>query len=163
MSTDHELSVSLRDVPSDGPFTILFERPCEQHNAVSGFLENLPGGKIMLLRQDLGRRHERDLISVFNRDDSGLKRDNRLARADIALEQPAHRKGRLHVGGDFLEHALLRPGRVKWQYLLYRFADTGSDLKADAGPRSLLAPLEFEAEFDEEQFVKDQPNVRGST
>src|SRR5882724_2331351 len=117
----------------------------------------------MLLRQDFSRRHERDLISIFNRDDGSLKRDNRLAGADIALEQPAHRKGRLHVGGDFLEHALLRAGRMKWQYLLYRFADAGPDLEGDAGARSLLAPLEFQAEFDEQQFVKDQPDVRGRT
>src|SRR5580765_3949563 len=163
MGPDDELSVALRNVAPDGPFAILFKRACEQHNAVSGFFEDLPGREIMLLSKDLGRRHERDLISVFNRDDGGLERDNRLAGADIALEQPAHRKGRLHVGGNFLEHALLRAGRMKWQYLLYRFSDAGPDLEGDASARSLLAPLEFEAEFDEEQFVKDQPDVRGCT
>ena len=117
----------------------------------------------MLLSQDLCRRHEGDLISVFNRDDGSLKRDDRLAGTDIALEQPTHRKGRLHVSRDFLEHALLRAGRMKWQYLLYGFAGSSTDLEGDAGARSLLAALEFESEFDEEQFVEDQANMRGCT
>src|SRR6266550_936819 len=160
MRPDHKLSVALRNMAADSPLAVLFERPREQHNAVSSFLQNLARREVMLFRQNLCRRHEGDLISIFDRDDGSLKRDNRLAGADIALEQPSHWKGRLHVGRDFLEDALLRVGWVKWQYLLYRFADSGPDLEGDAGARSLFAALEFEAEFDEEQFVKDQSNMR---
>ena len=155
MSSDDELSVPLRDVAADRAFAILFERAREQNDPVSGSLQDLPGREVMLLRQDFCRRHKGDLISIFDRDDASLKRDNRLAGTDIPLEQPSHWKGRLHVSRDFLEHALLRAGRMKWQYLLYRFADAGPDVEGDAGARSLLAPLEFQAKFDEEQFVKD--------
>ncbi len=85
MGSDDKLSVALCNVAPNGTFTVLFERTGQQHNAVSGFFENLTGRKIVLLREDLGRRHERDLVSVFDGDDGSLERDDGLARTDIAL------------------------------------------------------------------------------
>src|SRR6266404_2654557 len=52
---------------------------------------------------------------------------------------------------------------MEWQYLLYSFTGSGADLEGDAGTRPLLAPLEFESEFDEEQFIEDQTDVRRRT
>ena len=106
--SDDELRVSLRDVAADVAFAVLFERAGQQHDAVSGSFENLARGKIMLLRQNFGRRHERDLVAVFNRDDRRLEGHDRFARSHVALQQTPHGAGRLHVGGDFFQHPLLR-------------------------------------------------------
>ena len=54
----------------------------------------------VLLGQDLGRRHERDLEAVLHRDERRHQRDDGLARADVALQQPVHRLRPLHVGDD---------------------------------------------------------------
>ena len=57
----------------------------------------------VLLRQDLGRRHERDLEAVLHRDERRQQRDDRLARTDVALQQPVHRLRPLHVVDDLLD------------------------------------------------------------
>ena len=46
---------------------------------------------VVLRGQDLGRRHERHLQAVLHRDDRRQQRDDRLAGADVALQQPVHR------------------------------------------------------------------------
>src|SRR5437660_6707693 len=117
----------------------------------------------MLLRQDLSRRHQSDLVSIFDGDNSRLERDNRLAGSDIPLQQPAHRKGLLQISDNFFQYAFLRGGGMKRQDFFDRFACTGADLEGNSRTRSLFAPLEFKAEFDKEEFVKDQTDVPGST
>ena len=57
----------------------------------------------MLLGQDLGRRHERHLQAVLHRHQRRQQRDDRLAGADVALQQPVHRLRPLHVVDDLLE------------------------------------------------------------
>ena len=59
--------------------------------------------QVVLVRQDLGRRHERDLKAVLHRDDRREQRDDGLAGADVALQQPVHRLGPLHVGHDLAQ------------------------------------------------------------
>jgi hypothetical protein len=54
-------------------------------------------GAEVLLGEDLGGRHERDLLSVLHRHDRGQHGDDRLAGADVTLQQPVHRPGTLHV------------------------------------------------------------------
>ena len=160
MRPDNQLRVPLRDVPAHVPLAILLERSGEQHDAIAGVFQNLPRRKIMLLRQNFGRSHERDLVAVLDGDDGGLKRHNRLARSHVALQQTPHRIRRLHIGGDFLQHPLLRRGRMKWQYLLNRMPHAIVQLKRDSGLRLLLPPLEFEPQLDKEQFIENQPDMR---
>ena len=54
----------------------------------------------MLARQHLGRRHQRGLRAGLDRDRHGHQRDDRLAGADIALQQAQHAARRAHVLGD---------------------------------------------------------------
>ena len=61
----------------------------------------------VLLGQDFGRRHERHLQAVFHRDQRRQQRDDRLAAADVPLQQPVHRLRPLHVLDDLLERLLL--------------------------------------------------------
>ena len=60
----------------------------------------------MLLGEHLGRRHERALVAALHRDEQRGERDDRLARADVALEQPVHRRGAGEVVRDLGERAL---------------------------------------------------------
>ena len=158
--SDHKLRVALRNVTPHVALSVQLERAGEQHDAVTGLFQNLPCRKIMLLRQNLGRRHERDLIAVFDSDDRGLESDNRFARADIALQQTPHRVRRLHVGRNLLEYALLRRRRMKGQNLLDRLPRGIVDLERNTGLRFLLAAPQLQPQFDEEQFVENQPDVR---
>ena len=62
----------------------------------------------MLFRQDLGGRHEGDLPPRLDRLQRRQRRDDRLAAADVALQQPLHRHRALEVVADLAPDALLR-------------------------------------------------------
>jgi len=158
--SDDELRIPLRDVAPHVAFAVLVERAGQQNDAVAGSFENLARGKIMLLRQNFSRRHQRDLVAIFNGDDRGLEGHDRFARSHIALQQTPHGAGRLHVGGDFFQHSLLGRRRMKRQYLLNRLANAVVKLKGDSGLRLLLAALEFQPKLDEKKFIEDHSYMR---
>ena len=62
----------------------------------------------VLLGQDLGRRHQSGLPAVLGGEQHREQRDDGFARADIALQQPVHARGRGHVGEDLAQRARLR-------------------------------------------------------
>ena len=116
----------------------------------------------MLLGQDLGRRHQGDLIPVLDGDDGGFESYDGFAGTDIALKQAAHGERLLHVGGNFLEHPFLRRGGVEGQNFLDCHAHRIIEMEGDAGMSFLLAALQFEAELHEEQFLENKSQVRRS-
>ena len=59
----------------------------------------------MLLGERLGRRHQRPLTPGLDSAQQRVERDDRLARADVALEQPLHRAGPAEVGVDLARRA----------------------------------------------------------
>ena len=69
----------------------------------------------MLHGQNFGRRHQRDLVAVFDDDRRGFERHDRFAAADVALQQAVHRERPLEIAGNFREHALLRRRRLERQ------------------------------------------------
>ncbi len=158
---DHQLCVALRDVMSRLLLAARLLRSGEQYDAIAGGFENAARRKIMLRRENFRGRHQRDLVAVLDGDDRCFERDNGFARADIALQQTAHGRGLGHVGGNFFQHALLRRRGMKRQDALHGGAHAVVDLERDAGLRAHLAALQFESEFEEEQFFEDQPDVRG--
>ena len=92
----------------------------------------------MLLRQNLGRRHQRDLVAVFDGDDRRLEADNCLARSHVPLQQTPHGIRLLHVGSNFLQHPLLRGRGMKWQNLLDRRSHPIVETERYSGLRFLL-------------------------
>jgi hypothetical protein len=75
----------------------------------------------VLLGEDLGWRHERDLQAVLHCDQRRQQRNDRFPRADVTLEKTIHRTRPLHIVHDLLERTLLAirqlerqnaPGRV---------------------------------------------------
>ena len=157
MRSDNELRTTLRNVPTYVALAIVLQRSGQEHDAVSRTFQNLTGGKIMLLRQYFSRRHERHLIAVFDGDNGGLKRHDRLARSNIPLQQTAHGMRLLHIRGDLLQHTLLRGRGMERQYLLNGAPHAVIELKCDSSLGLLLAPFEFKSQLDKEQFVENHP------
>ena len=60
-------------------------------------------------------RHERALVAALHGDEQGADGDDRLARADVALEEPVHRVRAGEVGGDLADRPLLRAGERERQ------------------------------------------------
>ena len=58
----------------------------------------------MLLGEDLGRRHQRTLVAALDRGQQGGDGDDRLAGADVALQQAVHGVRRREVGIDLADH-----------------------------------------------------------
>ena len=68
----------------------------------------------MLLGEQLGGRHDRRLIAVLHREQRREQRDDRLAAADVALQQALHAALAAHVGEDLAQHArICAPVSVK--------------------------------------------------
>jgi hypothetical protein len=67
----------------------------------------------MLLGENFGRRHEGRLITGLDGLTNGQRGDDRLAAADVALQQALHRERLLEVGGDLGSDALLRAVSAK--------------------------------------------------
>src|SRR6266566_5186613 len=66
---------------------------------------------MMLLRQQLRRRHERRLRTGGHRDARGQRRDHGLARSHVALEQARHRHAFAEVLADLVERTALARGQ----------------------------------------------------
>ena len=79
--------------------------PREQADAQAGLLGQRRDGFEMLAGEHFRRRHQRRLRAGLHRDGHGEQRDDRLAGADVALQQPQHAARRAHVGLD-LAHGL---------------------------------------------------------
>ena len=66
--------------------------------------------ELVLLGEHLGRRHERALVAALHRGEQRGERDDRLARADLALQQPVHRRRAPRGRGDLGDRARLVAG-----------------------------------------------------
>ena len=81
----------------------------------------------MLARQDFGRRHQRGLAAGLDHGRRGEQRDDGLAGADIALQQPHHALRAGEIGDDVVDRALLGGGQ--------RVGQGGDDPLPQAGRR----------------------------
>src|SRR5436305_15243848 len=103
MSTNRQLSIALSDVAPGFALAIVFEGSGEQNDAISRRLKNATRGEVMMLRQNFGGRHERDLMSALDGDNGCFECNQSLARPDVALKKASHRERLLHGGRDFFE------------------------------------------------------------
>ena len=71
----------------------------------------------VLVGQRLGRRHQRGLAAVLDGAQHRVQRDDGLAGADLAHQQPLHRAGAREVGVDVGHRDLLVAGRGERQRL----------------------------------------------
>ena len=115
----------------------------------------------VLLGQHLGRRHQRRLVAVLDGAQHRCQRDDRLARADLAHQQPLHRAGLREVGED----ARRSPASGR------RSARTGGSRRASAARARRRRPSSAtrgdgvaavqaaaqQVELDQQQLLERQP------
>ena len=116
---------------------------------------------VVLLGEDLGRRHERDLEAVLHRHHRRQQRDDRLAGADVALQQPLHRPRLLHVGDDLGERLALPVGQLERQHRARALADAIVDRRHQRlAHLRVLVPAQREPGLEDEEVLEDQPPLR---
>ena len=119
----------------------------------------------VLLGEQLGRRHDRRLIAVLDREQRREQRDDRLSAADVALQQAVHAAVAHHVGDDLANGAHLRAGELERQRLAQLRRELALVHEADAGPlvaRQLLGALLQAAErrSSSSNASRDRPDER---
>ena len=63
----------------------------------------------VLLGEHLGRRHQRALVTALHRGEQRRDGHDRLAGADVALQQPVHRVRSGEIGLDLADRPALGP------------------------------------------------------
>ena len=116
----------------------------------------------MLLREGLGRRHERSLAAGLDRPQERVERDDGLPRADVALEEPLHRLRVAEIPADLPDRGHLLRGELEGQggvVALDQLAVAGQSLRA----RELLerAAAALEAQLEREELLEGQPLAGG--
>ena len=112
----------------------------------------------MLLGERLGRRHQRPLATGLDRAQERVERDRRLSRADVALEQPLHRRVTGEIAVDLGDRVLLVLGQRERQHLpvaRHELAGRGQRL-----PRRTLDARAQHGQLQREQLVESEPAPR---
>ena len=82
------------DVGAERSLALPLPRRAREQRAADAELEAQVGDREeVLLSEGFRRRHERSLAPVLDRAQERVERDDRLARADVALQEPLHRDG----------------------------------------------------------------------
>ena len=107
--------------------------PGQQNRLDAERREQLGHGSCVLLGEQFGRYHDRGLIAVLDREQRGEQRDDRLAAADVALQQTMHATVAAHVDEDLANRARLRAGELEWQPLSKTAGELALVDEGDAG------------------------------
>ena len=92
---------------------------------------------LVLLGEHLGRGEQRCLAAGVDHLEHRAERDDRLAGADLALQQPVHRVALAELGGDLLPHAALAVGQGEREPLVEPVEDAPRSAGAGVGDRGL--------------------------
>ena len=104
---DDDVRVARGDQLPRGGVLARADRAREQRDADAERLAELVDREEVLLGERLRRRHQRPLAPGLDRAQERVQRDDRLPGADVALEQPLHRRRAREVGVDLGDRALL--------------------------------------------------------
>ena len=111
----------------------------------------------VLLGEHLGRRHQRALPSRLDGPQQRRERDDGLAGADVALEQPLHRRRPRQVAVDLGNRLLLRVGERERQHLAVPVEElAGRRKRLRDEPLALRRPAR-ERELEDEELVEGEP------
>jgi hypothetical protein len=114
----------------------------------------------VLLGEQLGRRHHRDLIPGRNRLQRRGERNEGLAAADVAVHETVHRHPRRHVGRYLRDDPKLRTGRLERKRAEELVEALRHRRHRDA---RLLLACEFpesHADLQSEELLEDQRSMR---
>ena len=123
--------------------------------------ERRDGGE-MLPRQDFSRRHERRLPAGFDHMRCGKERHHRLARTDVAVEEPQHALRLRQIGDDVGDRADLRRSKRIGQRVDDARAQQTFGGAAAAGAGSHVCAKERQRQLACQQFVISEPRPCGA-
>ena len=113
----------------------------------------------VLLGERLGRRHQRALAAVLDRAQDRVERDDRLAGADVALQEPLHRHRALEVGVD-LAHGLLLVRRQRERQRLPVARDQLAGRAERRRERALaLGRAARDPDLEQQQLLEGEPRA----
>ncbi len=162
MRANHEMDAARFDLGQLLPPARRGRRAGQQRDTKTRRLQQARDVQEVLLGKDLGRRHEGHLQPVLHGHERRQQRDDRLAGAHVALQQPVHRLRALQVVDDLLQRLLLAVRQTERQDLPRRFAD--AVVNAD-GRRLLLGgggvPSRQDAGLEQEGFLEDEAALGG--
>ena len=120
----------------------------------------LHGGEV-LLGEDFGGRHERDLLPVLHREHRREQSNDGLAGTDIALQQAVHRMGALHVVGNLLQRHALTRRQPKRQHGPERVANAIVHARHQRlALRFRFALAQQQAHLEAEELLEDETALR---
>ena len=134
---DRDLHVARGDQLAHVRVLLRAERAREQRDAHAELRADALDREEVLLGEHLGRRHQRALPAGLDGAQQRRERDDGLAGADVALQQPLHRRRPREVAVDLGDRPLLRVGERERQHLAV--ARRGARRPA-AAPRRRAAP-----------------------
>ena len=123
--------------------------------------QRLQRGEV-LLGERLGRRHQRRLRAVLDRAQHRVERDDGLARADLAHQQPLHRP----AGREVARRS--RPSRAAWSPVGVNGSDSASQravsvggVRERLGARRLAPPRApaQQRELEQQQLLEGEPHA----
>src|SRR5262249_32533478 len=109
VGADRNLRVTARERLPGRLQAGLAHAACGQHRADTERLAERRQAQVMLLRECLRWRHQRRLVTALNRAQKRVQRDHRLARANIALQEPLHRISPRKITIDLRDRSFLSP------------------------------------------------------
>jgi hypothetical protein len=139
---------------------LLLRRGAQEHPYAERFEPALEG-EVMLLGEDLGWRHQRGLRAGVDGQQHRRHRDEGLAAADVALQQPVHRPRRAEVGDDLLDRSLLRAGQVEGQAFVKALQQGGLGPLHPAAVVHDAGATPNDIELEREEFLQSEASARG--
>ncbi len=96
------------DVGAERRLPLALARRAREQRAADAELEaEIRDREKVLLSEGFSRRHERPLTAALDGAEERVERDDRLARADVSLQEPLHRDGACEVAVDLPDRLLL--------------------------------------------------------
>ena len=124
VGADDDAGAAVGDLGARLPLRRGLQRPGEQGDAGAGRVavelagaaeraEQLPDAAGVLGGEDLGRGEQGGLPAGVDDLGHGTERDDGLAGADLALQEPVHRLVAVELGGELLPHVALPLGELE--------------------------------------------------
>ena len=150
------------DVGAERRLPLALSRRAREQRAADAELEAEVGDREeVLLGERLGRRHQRALAPALDRAQERVERDDRLARADVSLQEPLHRDGSREVAVDLADRLLLVRRERERQHRAVA-VDEVSRLAERRSERPLpLGRAPRDAELEDEQLLEREPLPAG--
>ncbi len=111
----------------------------------------------VLLGEDLGRRHEGALPPGLDRPEQRRQRDDGLPGADVALQQPLHRRRAREIAVDLGDRPFLRLGQGEGQHRAVALQELAAGRQRLGDQLLALGRPARERELEDEELVEGEP------